>query len=126
MMPEILSPPAEVELPKVIKAPVTTPKRRRMASMLDAIMETTKALTPAPTKKVAEADTAQAKAEAGPSVPIETKPATLEEKAEQQTPDIGTTAGQIVTEKTKSPIPEARPKMLITLFDMLRDPKKKS
>jgi hypothetical protein len=49
MMPlEILSPPAEAELPKVAKALATTPKRRRMASVLDAVMETTKALTPAP------------------------------------------------------------------------------
>jgi hypothetical protein len=30
---EILSPPAEVELRKVAKAPATTPKRRRMASV---------------------------------------------------------------------------------------------
>jgi hypothetical protein len=60
MVPEILSPPSEVELLKVPKAPTATPKRRRMASVLDAIMETTKALTPAPTKKVAEAVTIQA------------------------------------------------------------------
>jgi hypothetical protein len=39
-LPEILSPPAEAELPKVAKAPATTPKRRRMASVLDALMET--------------------------------------------------------------------------------------
>ena len=32
-MPEILSPPAETELPKVTRAPATTPKRRRMASV---------------------------------------------------------------------------------------------
>jgi hypothetical protein len=55
IMSEIVSPPAEAELPKVSKAPATTPKRRRMASVLDAVMETTKALTPAPTKKVAKA-----------------------------------------------------------------------
>jgi hypothetical protein len=53
-MPEILSPPAEAELPKVQKAPAATPKRR-MASVLDAVMETTKTLTPAPTKKATEA-----------------------------------------------------------------------
>jgi hypothetical protein len=64
IMPEIMSPPAEAELSKVPKAPAATPKRRRMASMLDAIMENTKALTPAPTKKVAEAVKVQA--EAGP------------------------------------------------------------
>jgi hypothetical protein len=77
MMSKILSPPAAAELLKVTKAPATTPKRRRMANMLDAVMETTKALTPVPTKKVAEVVTAQTKAEAGPSVPIETKPACL-------------------------------------------------
>jgi hypothetical protein len=44
-MPEILSPQAETELPKVQKAPAATPKRRRMASVLDAILETTKALS---------------------------------------------------------------------------------
>jgi hypothetical protein len=54
IMPEILSPPAKAELPKVQKAPAATPKRRRMASVLDAVMETTKALSPAPTKKVVE------------------------------------------------------------------------
>jgi hypothetical protein len=54
-MPEILSPPAEVELPKVQKAPAATPKRMRMASVLDAVMETTKSLTPARTTNVAEA-----------------------------------------------------------------------
>jgi hypothetical protein len=36
IMPEILSPPAKAELPKVQKAPAATPKRRRMASVLDA------------------------------------------------------------------------------------------
>jgi hypothetical protein len=33
VLPEILSPPVEAELPKVAKAPATTPKRRRMASV---------------------------------------------------------------------------------------------
>jgi hypothetical protein len=54
-MPEILSPPAEAKMPKVQKAPAATPKRRRMASVLDAALETTKALSPAPTKKITEA-----------------------------------------------------------------------
>jgi hypothetical protein len=67
--PEILSPPAEAELPKVTKGPATTPKRKRMASLVDAIMETTRALTPAPAKKVAEAAIARAKTEAGPQCP---------------------------------------------------------
>jgi hypothetical protein len=51
--PEILSPPTEADLPKMQKIPTTTPKRRSMASVLDAVIETTKALSPAP-KKIAE------------------------------------------------------------------------
>jgi hypothetical protein len=50
MLPKILSPPAEAEPPKVTRAPATTPMRRRMASVLDAVVETTRALTPAPVK----------------------------------------------------------------------------
>jgi hypothetical protein len=109
MMPKILSPPAEAELPKMTKAPATTPKRRRMASVLDAVMETTKALTPVPTKNVAKAVKAEAEAEAKarPSVPIETKPVAPEDKAEQQTPDTSMTVGQVVTEKAKTPAPKA-------------------
>jgi hypothetical protein len=103
IMPEILSPPAKAELPKVQKAPATTPKRRRMASVLDAVMETTKALSPAPTKKVVKAVKVQAGAEAGPSVPIETKPVAPEDKAEQQTPETGRVAGQDIIEEAKSP-----------------------
>jgi hypothetical protein len=86
--------PVEAELSKVTKAPATTPKRRRMASVLDAVMETIKALTPAPAKKVADAATAQAEAEAGPSVPIETKPASTEDKAEQESPNVGMQQGR--------------------------------
>jgi hypothetical protein len=44
IVPEILSPPADAKLSKVPKAPAATPKRR-MASVLDAVMETTKALS---------------------------------------------------------------------------------
>jgi hypothetical protein len=51
--PEILSPPIEANLPKMQKIPATTPKRR-MASVLGTVIETTKALSPAP-KKIAEA-----------------------------------------------------------------------
>jgi hypothetical protein len=37
--PKTLSPPQEMELPKVLKIPTVTPNRRRMASVLDAVME---------------------------------------------------------------------------------------
>jgi hypothetical protein len=40
-----------------------------MTSVLDAVMDTSRALTPTPVKKVAEAVTARAKTEAGPSAP---------------------------------------------------------
>jgi hypothetical protein len=89
VLPEVLSPPVEAELPKVAKAPATTPKRRRMASVLDVVMET-RALTPVPAKKVVEATMAHTETEAGPSVPAETKPVVTEERAEQVSPDIGT------------------------------------
>jgi hypothetical protein len=102
----VLSPPAKAELPNVQKSPVATPKRRRMASVLDAVMETTKALSSAPTKKIAEAVKVQAETEAGPSAPIETKVVAPEDKADQETSDTGMVAGQDIIEKTKSPAPE--------------------
>jgi hypothetical protein len=107
-LPKILSPPAEAELPKVAKAPTTTPKRRRMASVLDAIMETTRALTPPPAKKVAETATARAKTEAGPSVPVEAEPGATEQRAEQESLDTGMALEKKdAPEKARSPIPEA-------------------
>jgi metal-dependent amidase/aminoacylase/carboxypeptidase family protein len=93
-------------LPKVAKAPVTTPKRRRMASVTDVVMET-RALTLAPVKKVAEAATAHTETEARPSMPAETKPAATEQRAEEEFSDVSIALEKIVTEKSKSPAPEA-------------------
>jgi hypothetical protein len=84
---EILSPPAEAGLPKMQKAPAATPKRRMMASMLDVVMETTKALTLAPIKKTTEAAKGLAEDEAEPTLPIEAKAVTPKDKADQQTSD---------------------------------------
>jgi hypothetical protein len=106
-MSEVLSPPAKVELLTVQKAPSATPKRRRMASVLDAVMETTKSLSPAPAKKAAEAIKVQAGAEAESSIPIEMKAAAPEDKTEQQTSDTDMMAGQSIIEEEKSPGPEA-------------------
>ena len=53
-----------------------------MASMMDAVMETTRALTPTPVKKVAETVMARAETEVGPSVPGEADPAATEQRAE--------------------------------------------
>ena len=43
-MPEILSPPTEATVPKVQMGSAVTPKRRRMANLLDVVLETTKNL----------------------------------------------------------------------------------
>jgi hypothetical protein len=56
-LPKILSPPREPKLSKVPRAPVITPKRRRMASVLDAVLESTRASTPTSAKETAEAAT---------------------------------------------------------------------
>jgi hypothetical protein len=112
-MQKILSPSTETKLSEVQKASAATPKRRRMANVLDAVLETTKVLSPAATKKVAEitktqaetktkqteteAALAQTEAEAGPSVPIEMEPADSKEK----------TTEQIASEKIEAPAPEA-------------------
>jgi hypothetical protein len=106
-MPEILSPPAEAKLPKVQKAPAATPKRRRMASVLDAVLETTKALSLGPIKKNAEADKVQDEAEARPSAPVGTKAIAPEDKADQQTAYIGMATRQDMAEKAKPFVPEA-------------------
>jgi hypothetical protein len=78
MLPKIMSPPAKAELPNVTRAPATTPKRRRMARVLDVVVETTRALTPAPVKKIVEAATVHTETEARPSMPVETKLAATE------------------------------------------------
>jgi hypothetical protein len=99
-MPKILSPSAEATMPKIQKGSTATPKRRRMANVLDVVLETTKILSPAPTRKIAEASKAQLRTEtkqaeveavtiqneteAGPSVPPETQLAVIEEKVTEQ------------------------------------------
>jgi hypothetical protein len=103
---QVLSPPPEPELPKVPRAPIITPKRRRMASVLDAILESTRVSTPAPAKETAEAATVRVETEAGPSVPIETEPAGTGQSFEHGPSDVG-----LVLEKENapeaSPTPEA-------------------
>jgi hypothetical protein len=74
----------------VSKAPAITPKRRRMASVLDAILESTRAATPASAKEV--------EAEAGPSLPIETGPVETRQNIEQEPSDAA-----LVLEKEDTP-----------------------
>jgi hypothetical protein len=98
-MPEILSPSTEITVPKAQKGSAATPKRRRMANVLDVVLETTKSLSLASSGKISEASKAlpeaktkqaevedakiQAETEAGPSEPTETEPVVVEEAAEQ-------------------------------------------
>jgi hypothetical protein len=91
----------------VAKTPAITPRRRRMANVLDAVMESSRALTPAPAKKIAEAAISRAETLAGPSVPAKMEPATTEDRAEQESPDIGMAMEKDVAKKAKSPAPKA-------------------
>jgi hypothetical protein len=92
---EVLSPSAGVEVPKTQKGLTATPKRKRMASVLD-VLETIKASSSTPWKiakaskaqietkaKVieAEATLSQADAEARPSDPAKEKSSKTREKA---------------------------------------------
>jgi hypothetical protein len=69
-LPKILCPPVEAELQTVTKAPATTPKRRRIAKVLDAVVETAKALTPTPAKKIVEAPRSRLKPKLGLQYPL--------------------------------------------------------
>jgi hypothetical protein len=116
-MLEILSPSAEVTVPKAQKSLVATPKRRRMANVLD-VLETVKALSSTPSRKIAEdskmqteaktklaeieAAVSQASAEVGPSELAEKKPSEIEEKATEEK-----ASEQTSPEKVATPAPEA-------------------
>jgi hypothetical protein len=113
---EILSPSVEIK-----KGPAVTPKRKRMVNVLD-VLETIKSssTTPKKTVETSEAETEifdtkapkqQAEAEAGPSEPSKVK--SLETEEEKMTEPI-------LVEEISAVAPEASPKFLIILFDMLR------
>jgi hypothetical protein len=111
---EVISPSAEVTVPKAQKDLTTTPKRKRMVNVLD-VLEKIKTSSSTPGKTVeasktrietkqteAEAAQSHAKTEAGPSEPAKEKSLEIgEEKAEKES------AEQILSEKTVIPIPEA-------------------
>jgi hypothetical protein len=109
---EILCPSSEVIAPKAQKSSVATPKRRRMANVLD-VLETVKTLNSTPSRKIAEASKTQTKAETkqaeieaaviqadtevGPLEPFETEPVVIEEKAREQ----------VAPERAEAPASEA-------------------
>jgi hypothetical protein len=98
-MLEVLSPSAEVTVPKIQKGLAATPKRKRMASVLD-VLESVKASSSIPSGKIVEASkmqieaetrpaeveaaVSQASAEAGPSEPADKQPSKIEEKAAEE------------------------------------------
>jgi hypothetical protein len=116
-MPGILSPSTESTVLKAEKSSAITPRRKRMVNVLD-ILETTDSISPAPIKKVVEADKAQTKADTkqieveaamieartdtGPSEPTEKKSTEIEEMATEEK-----VTEQISTEKVTTPAPEA-------------------
>jgi hypothetical protein len=116
-MLEALSPSVEVTVPKAQKGLAATPKRRRMANVLD-VLESVKALSSTPLEKIAEASKIQAEAErkpveieaavglisakAGPSGPTEKSPSEIEEKATEEE-----VIEQTFPKKVATPAPEA-------------------
>jgi hypothetical protein len=105
---KVLSPPYAKELPKVSNISIATPRKRRMSSVLDVVMESVKTSTPASaeapwteakvSKKSDEVRIAQTIYEAGPSVSAEARPSEI-------APLILEKEG--VPEKSKSPAPQA-------------------
>jgi hypothetical protein len=103
---EVISPSAEVTMPKAKKDLTTTPKRKRMVNVLD-VLETIKTSSSTPKKtaeasktqikaKLSEAEAAksQAETEAGPSEPAKEKSLEIgEEETKKEA------AGQILSEK---------------------------
>jgi hypothetical protein len=99
-----LSPPCATELPKPSSIPAATPRKRRMASVLDAIMESVKTSTPASaeilrteakvSRKNDDASMAQTITETGPAEvpakagPSESAPITLEMESVLRNPNL--------------------------------------
>jgi hypothetical protein len=117
-MTEVLSPSTEATVPKIQKGSAATPKRRRMANVLDVVLETARTLTPTPTRKIAETSEAhpegetkhseveaiiiQTKTEPRPSEPTEIKPTGIEEKTTEEK-----ATDQISSEYVATPASEA-------------------
>jgi hypothetical protein len=115
---EVTSPSAEVSVPKAQKGLTTTPKRKRMVNVLDALETIKTSSTPRKTAEApktqsetrlteAEAAKSQAKTEGGPSEPTKEKSLEIREKETEKE-----ATEQILPEKTATPIPEASSKVL--------------
>jgi hypothetical protein len=118
---EVISPSAEVTMPKAQKDLSTTPKRKRMVNILN-VLETIKTSSSTP-KKAAEASETQIEAEAakiqveteaGPPKPAKEKSLEIGEKTEKEAAEV------ILTKKLPFLFPKHNLKLLIILYDMLR------
>jgi hypothetical protein len=116
---EVLSPSAKVTVPKAQKGLTATPKRKRMASVLDVLeMIKTSSSTPGKTAEASQAQTetkltevevtkSQAETEAGPSEPAKEKSLETGEKATEKE-----VVEQILPEEAATPTPEAPSEVL--------------
>jgi hypothetical protein len=116
---EGLSPSAEVTVPKAQKGLTATPKRKRMASVLD-VLETIKTSSSTPGKSIeasqarvdtklteAEATKSQVETETGPSEPAKEKSLETGEKATEKE-----VVEQILPEEAATPTPETPSEVL--------------
>jgi hypothetical protein len=107
---EVLSPSAEVTVPKAQKGLTATPKRKRMASVLD-VLETIKTSSSTPGKSVeasqAQTETKLTEAEAGHSEPAKEKSLETGEKATEKE-----VVEQILPEEDATPTPETPSEVL--------------
>jgi hypothetical protein len=103
--PKILSSSQETELSKMMKIPAATPKRRRMASVLDMVLESTKVpnLGEKNMKETAEAIMTQFETAAEPLARTETGPTEVVEKNIEEEPSDATKT----IEESESPAVEA-------------------
>jgi hypothetical protein len=126
-MLEILSPSTEATVLKAQKGSTVTPKRRRMANVLDVVLETAKTLSRAPTRKIAEAYKAQPKAERSRQKP-KLQQFKLKPKLGLQCPPRWSVLilkknqrSRLQLKKPKLLIPKRRTEVLTTLFVMLQE-----
>jgi hypothetical protein len=125
---EVTSPSAEVTVPKAQKGLTTTPKRKRMVNVLDAL-ETIKTSSSTPRKiaeapktqtetKLTEAEAAksQVETEAGTSEPAKEKSLETGEKETKKK-----LQNKFCLKKLPLLLPKHLPKYLIILYDMLQE-----
>jgi hypothetical protein len=100
--PKLLSPPTMIGLPKLSTTATTTPRKRRMASVLDVVLESMKTPTSASVKALDEKieDAKEVVTASAPSIHVEAGPSGAA---------LIKLVGESLPEKTTSHVPEAAP-----------------